>query len=45
MKQIAQNAASQPGQIIYVVDNRSGKFYINEYYVDYVDTGSLSTSN
>ena len=45
MKKIAQHAATQSGQTIYVVDNRSGKFYINEYYVDFVDPGSLSTSN
>ncbi|WDE04930.1 hypothetical protein SG34_027100 [Thalassomonas viridans] len=45
MKQVAQNAASQPGQTIYVVDNRNGQFYVNEYYVDHVDPGSMSIAN
>ena len=45
MKQVAQNAASQAGQTIYIVDNRNGQFYITEYYVDQVDPGSMSIAN
>ena len=45
MKQIAQSAASQPGQTIYIVDNRNGQFYVAEYYVDHVDPGSMSIAN
>ncbi|WDE04094.1 hypothetical protein SG34_022455 [Thalassomonas viridans] len=41
----ALNAATTSGQTIYVVDNRNGQFYINEYYVDSVDAGQMGIAN
>ncbi|WDE04929.1 hypothetical protein SG34_027095 [Thalassomonas viridans] len=45
MQQVAQNAASQAGQTIYVVDNRNGQFYVTEYYVDHIDPGGMAAAN
>ena len=45
MQQVAQNTASQPGQSIYIVDNRNGQFYVTEYYVDHIDQGGMSIAN
>ena len=43
MKDIAKSAAFLPGQTIYVVDNRNGKFYVKEYYVNSVNPDSMDT--